>query len=205
MRAAARLLLIEGDAIRPILDGAAPSELGLPTVCDGWSVRDVVAHCSAALAMTASGDLHGFSPAENQADVDERKPWDISDLLAELYDGSAKAAVAIDAADGRFDGVGLGEWIHGGDIREPLGADDPYESPGVDLAVELLIERSRIRGGAGVEVTIGGDTMGFGNGEVRGAVETDRATFVRLCGGRRPDPARYRLDGVEAAALVLFD
>jgi hypothetical protein len=33
---------------------------------------------------------------------------------------------------------------------------------------------------------------------------TDAETFVRLCGGRRPDPARYELAGADPGQLVLF-
>lgn len=201
MRPAAELLLIERTAIRPVLDAAQPSDFGLATVCDGWSVRDVIAHCAAALSMTGSGSLHGFSPAENQQDVDERKTWEIPAVLDELY---ARYEAAIDLAAGALDGVGLGEWMHGGDIRDPLGATDAYTSPGVDLALELLIERSRARAMTGVDLSIDGQIVRFGSGDPLGRVETDLETFVRLCGGRRPDPQGYRLDGIEASALDLF-
>jgi hypothetical protein len=84
------------------------------------------------LTRTASGDLHGFTPADNQADVDVRAAWPITAVVDELFAGYEAAASAIDRAADRLDGVGLGEWIHGGDVREPLGASDPYTSAGAD-------------------------------------------------------------------------
>lgn len=204
MRPAAALLLMERDAIRPILATASPEEFDLPTVCDGWSVRDVLAHCAAALTQTAASALHTFSPADNQRDVDERRPWLVADVLDELYAGYEAAAGVIDAANGRLDGIGLGEWVHGGDVREPLGAPDAYVSPGVDLALELLLDRSRTNGAVGLDVVIDGRRFTFGDGPADGHLTTDLETFVRLAGGRRPSPDRYVLEGAQPTDLVLF-
>ncbi|MGH8965012.1 MAG: maleylpyruvate isomerase family mycothiol-dependent enzyme, partial [Actinomycetes bacterium] len=112
----ARLLLTERDALLPLLRRTSADAFDRPTVCTDWSVRDVIAHCASALIRVATGTAHGFSPAENQADVDERRPWPIADVLAELehaYElGAQSDAVAL---------LALGEWVHGGDIREALG------------------------------------------------------------------------------------
>jgi hypothetical protein len=82
----------------------------------GWSVRDVLAHCAPALGTAAAGTSPGFSPEENQRDVDERKPLPIQDVLDELEARYAAAAIAM--AEGRLDGLALGEWLHGGDVRD---------------------------------------------------------------------------------------
>jgi hypothetical protein len=121
-----------------------------------------------------------------------------------LYAGYESAAGAIDVAGGALDGIGLGEWIHGGDVREPLGADDPYASAGSDLAVGLLVERSVLRRATRVAVDIDGVTYLFGVGSLAGTLRTDVETFVRLTSGRRPDPARYELADVGAGDLILF-
>ena len=204
MRSAARLLLIERDAIRPVLAAAEPEVFDLPTVCDGWSVRDVLAHCASALSRTTSGDLHRFTPADNQADVDERASWPLVDVVDELFAAYEGAASVIDRAEGRLDGIGLGEWIHGGDVREPLGAPDPYTSAGVELAVPLIVERSIERGAPGVVFDVDEEQFFFGVGEPMGAVRTDLETFVRLVSGRRPDPRRFTTEGVSVASLLLF-
>ena len=205
MRAAAQLLLVEAAAIRPMLASTPPAHFDRPTVCDGWSVRDVIAHCAAALTRAACQDLHRFTPEDNQADVDERRSWPLEDVLAEVFSGYQAGAEAIDAADGALDGIGLGEWIHGGDIREGLGAPRPYTSQGVELALPLLILRSAVLDKPSIGVTIGDYTGVFGPiGDVLGTVEADLETFIRLCGGRRPDPARYRLDNCAPEDFVLF-
>ena len=191
--------------IGPILRGADPADFERATACDGGTVRDVMAHCAAALTRTASGDVHDFSPASNQADVDARRHLTVGDVLAELLRGYEDAAVAIDKAGGVLDGVGLGEWMHGGDIREALGLAGAYASEGIDLALGLLVERSRRMEKPGVRVRLPGGDLEFGTGRLAGMVTTDRETFVRICGGRTPDPARFYNEGdVAIAAMVLF-
>jgi uncharacterized protein (TIGR03083 family) len=204
MRPAARILLLEAAALRPIIESTPQDALDLPTVCAGWSVRDVLGHCGAVLHDAAAGTRREFTPEENRRDVDERRRWPLQDVLAELFSGYQAAAEAIDRAGGTLDGVGLGEWIHGGDVRDAVGAPGAYVSAGIALAVPLLIERSRFCGAPRVDVTIDEVAYTFGSGERVGALATDVETFVRLCSGRRPDPARYSLGGASPADLVLF-
>ena len=46
-----RLLSVERDALLPLLRARGDGDFTLPvTACPGWTVRDVLAHCSAALA-----------------------------------------------------------------------------------------------------------------------------------------------------------
>ena len=81
MRPAAELLVIEAAAIRPILEQTTARQFELPTICTGWSVRDVIAHCGAALTHIANGTLHRFTPEDNQRDVDERRSWRLRKVL----------------------------------------------------------------------------------------------------------------------------
>jgi uncharacterized protein (TIGR03083 family) len=204
---AARLLLAERDALLPILRGTPGEAFDRPTVCVGWSVRDVLAHCGSALTRVAEGRVHRFTPEDNQGDVDERKPWPLDAVLAELERGYAAAAAAMTAAAGRLDGVALGEWIHGGDVREALGEPGAYESEGLDEALVLLAERSRRLALPATlvrlpdrELSLGAEA---GDGHVATLV-TDAATLIRLCSGRHPDPARLALDGADAGRYLLF-
>ncbi|MDH4119699.1 MAG: maleylpyruvate isomerase family mycothiol-dependent enzyme [Acidimicrobiia bacterium] len=204
MRAAARLLDLESRALPPILDALDPAQFQLPTVCDLWSVRDVIAHCAAAMTRLAAGTTSGYTAADNQVDVDTRREWPIERVIAELRDAYPAAVDAVELANGSADGVGLGEWVHGGDLRDALGVDGAYASVGVDLAVGLLSERSRRLGVPGVHATVDGIDIPFGEGPPSGWLRTDTSTFVRLCAGRKPDPNAYTLSGVEPGALVLF-
>lgn len=218
MRDAARILLIEAEAIRPILGSLEPEQYHIETVCTGWSVRDVLGHCGAALSMAVTKSLHGFSPAENEIDVAERRGWPIEDVLDELFRGYAAAAIEIEAAGGGLDGLGLGEWLHGGDVRDAVGAPHAYVSEGVDLAFDLMLERStathRPQGETSqnaiadkpvLDVRVDGVARRFGgSGDAVGSLTTDMETFIRLTGGRRPNPDRFALDGAEPSDLVLF-
>jgi uncharacterized protein (TIGR03083 family) len=218
MRDAATVLLVESEAIRPILASLEPEAFGYETVCTGWSVRDVLAHCGAALSMAATDALHGFSPSENEVDVQERRSWPIERVLDELFDGYAIAVLEIEKADGGLDGLGLGEWMHGGDVRDAVGAPDPYTSDGADLAFDLLLDRSAanyrpqsqtsqaaVAGKPRLDILVDGLERRFGGlGDAVGSLTTDVETFIRLCGGRRPDPARFVLTGAKPSELTLF-
>jgi uncharacterized protein (TIGR03083 family) len=202
----ARLLLTERDALLPLLGRTPPAAFDRPTVCTGWTVRDVLAHCAAALLRLAEGRLHRFTPRDNELDVAERRPWPLTDVLAELERGYSAAAPALAGAAGRLDGVALGEWIHGGDVREALDAPGAYESDGVETALVLLVERSRDRAVPATLVRLDGRELLLGpaGNRARAELVTDVATLVRLCSGRHPDPARYRLRGADPADYDLF-
>ena len=60
----AELLLTERDALLPILRTLEPDQFDLETCCTGWAVRDVLAHCSAALTRVSSGTMHRFRPQD---------------------------------------------------------------------------------------------------------------------------------------------
>jgi uncharacterized protein (TIGR03083 family) len=204
----ARLLLAEQAALLPILRAATPAEFDLPTCLPGWSVRDVLAHCAAAFTMTATRSWHGFSPAENQRDVDARRDWPISTLLDELDSGYRVTADAATAAGGRLDGLALGEWVHGGDVRSALGRPDAYASEGAEDALVLLIERAGLLDQGVPRTTVSladGRTLTLGTAEPPATLTTDLATLVRLCAGRDPDAAAYTLTGAEPDAYRLFE
>ena len=207
---AGRLLLTEAGALLPVLRDTAPQAFDLPTVLPGWSVRDVLAHCSAALGMAVTGRFHGFTAEDNARDVAERAGWPVDRLLAELADSYSGAAAAMDAADGRMDGLALGEWVHGGDVRNALGRPDAWASAGLDDALALLVERSVVRDVPATRVTLTAPgprrelSLGRADGEQAVSLETDAAGLIRLCAGRSPDPGGYRLDGANPSALLMF-
>jgi uncharacterized protein (TIGR03083 family) len=201
----ARLLLTERDALLPILRRTPVADFDRPTVCTGWSVRDVLAHCGSAMTRLADGTMHGFTPEENEADVAERRGWPLERVLAELEAGYTAAAPIVAAAGGDLDGLALGEWVHGGDVREPLAEPRPYASEGADDALVLLVERSRRRGLPPTRVKLANRVLTLGgDGPIEAELEADVETLVRLCSGRRPDPARFHLVGAGADRYVMF-
>jgi len=204
MRPAALMLLAEADALPPILRRLDERDFNVPTVLPGWTVRDVIAHCSGAMSHVVDGTLHRFTPEDNEADVQTRRSWPTGDLIDELVAGYRATAHAIDASGGLLDGLGLGEWVHGGDVREALGRDDAYISAGVEYAIDLIVERSREAEVPNVMVTVGAREVTLGVGVPVGRLTTDVACLVRLVAGRNPDEWSYTITGVAPGDLVLF-
>ncbi|MGH3327972.1 MAG: maleylpyruvate isomerase family mycothiol-dependent enzyme [Streptomycetales bacterium] len=205
----ARLLLTEQAALLPILERTPPESFDRPTILPGWSVRDVMAHCGAALSMVARGTVHAFTAELNEVDVAKRRGWPLPALIEELRQGYQAAAAAITAAGGPLDGMALGEWVHGGDIREALEEPLAYESAGVEDALVLLIERSRQphRHVPPTRVRCDDRELALGSrGDPgpRAELSTDTATLVRLCCGRHPDPSRFTLEDAHPQDYVLF-
>jgi uncharacterized protein (TIGR03083 family) len=207
MTTASRLLRTERDALLPILRARAAADFELPTVLPLWSVRDVLAHCSAALNLTAAQAMHSGSPAENQVDVEHRRDWTIDRLLDELAGGYDGAADVVEAIGGRYEAVALGEWTHGGDVRMAWGIEDAYASAGVDDALALLnlysmSPRSELPPTA--VLLTDREPLRLGTADPVATLTTDTATFVRMWAGRDPDPARFTLTGAEAEEFVVF-
>ena len=204
MRRAAEILLVATAEFERVLD-LGPDGLDLPTPCEAWSLRDVVAHCSGSLLRAVEDRLHHFTPEDNEGDVEERRVWPFADVRAELVKTAGPAASIIDSASGELDGIGLGVWVHSGDVRDAVGTTDAYAAPGLDLGLQLLLERST-RTPYSLTVDLGNQHLRFGGGvdPPIGTLTTDADTFVRLTAGRKPDPSRFELSGVARDQLVLF-
>lgn len=203
----ARLLRAEHDALLPILHRTPEAKFGNPTACPGWSVRDVLAHCSSALHRTITGSLHAFTPEQNEVDVAERRPWPLQDVLSELASGYLGGGELIASAGGRLDGIALGEWIHGGDVRDALGEPAAYASEGYDDACALLVERTRQRAIPLTEVQIDNSLLLLGApapDRQPARLRTDRSTLMRLVSGRPARSADYELTGATAGELLVF-
>jgi len=203
----ARLLRAEREALLPILRRTPEEAFGRPTACPGWSVRDVLAHCAAALSRAAAGDLHAFTPELNEIDVAERRGRPLADLLSELAAGYDQGGAAIAAAGGRLDVIALGEWLHGGDVREALGEPLAYASDGFDDACVLLGDWTRRRRIPLVTADIDGTTRTFGVARPDRApatLVTAGPVLMRLFAGRPADAAGYRLAGATPAELNVF-
>jgi uncharacterized protein (TIGR03083 family) len=140
-----RLLRAEHGALLPILHAAAEQAFALPTACPGWSVRDVVAHCAAALTRVVAGRLHAVTPELNEIDVAERRGWPLRGVLSEPERGYLAAGPVIGDAGGRLDALALGERLHGGDVRAAFGEPLAYESAGFGDACVLLAGWARRR------------------------------------------------------------
>lgn len=203
----ARMLRAEHDALLPILQRTPEQAFNRPTACPGWSVRDVLAHCAAALSRTTTGDLHAFTPELNEIDVAERRDWPLADVLSELAAGYLEAGKVIAQANGKLDVLALGEWLHGGDVRDTLGEPAAYASDGFEDACVLLADRTRRRQIPLLKVHLPGSELTLGAGQPDRApatLHTGRSTLMRLIAGRPADASDYQLAGATTAELVVF-
>lgn len=208
-----RLLTIERDALVPLLRARADADFALPVAaCPGWTVRDVLAHCSSTLMRVVEGRFEdgAFSPESNDRDIAERADWSNARVVDELERAMTEAGPVIGGAGGRLDGIALGEWVHAGDVRTALGEPGAYAGPGLPAALALLATLTRDRGHVPLHADLDDVDEPLKLGAVSGERPPgrfigDAPTLVRLYAGRVPgDAAGYELAGVEAAELNLF-
>lgn len=207
-----RLLLTERDALMPLLRSTPEEKFALRTACPGWTVREVLAHCGAALVRIVEGRLEEgvFSPESNAADVAERVDWPLGRVLDELERGFTEAGPVIAThGDGLLDTVALGEWVHAGDVRDAWGEPGAYGGGGAAPALELLSVASRRRDTPRLRATLG-DTrqpLVLGNdipGRPPARLAADVPTLIRLYSGRPLVGTRYDLNGAQEHELVIY-
>ncbi|MEY7981075.1 maleylpyruvate isomerase family mycothiol-dependent enzyme [Streptomyces pilosus] len=207
-----RLLTVERDALVPLLRGRADADFALPvTACPGWTVRDVLAHCSAALSRVVESRFEKgvFSPGSNARDIAERAQWANSRGVDELERGMTEAGPLIAKAGGVLDVLALGEWVHAGDVRVALGEPGAYAGAGLPYALELLAQVTCLKGHLSLHADLDDADeplrLGGTSGERPPARYIgDGPTLVRLYAGRPVDGASYELAGAEAAELNIF-
>ncbi|MER6981546.1 maleylpyruvate isomerase family mycothiol-dependent enzyme [Streptomyces carpinensis] len=211
-----RLLVMERDALIPLLRARSDADFALPTAaCPGWTVRDVLAHCSAALMRVVESRFEKgvFSPESNERDIAERADWANARVVDELERGMTEAGPVIARAGGVLDMIALGEWVHAGDVRETFGEAGAYGGVGLPYALPLLVRVTREKGHLPLHADLDDIDEPLRLGDVSGERTParyigDAATLVRLYAGR-PVPeaaagAGYELAGAETAELNIF-
>lgn len=207
-----RLLTLERDALVPLLRSRPDTDFALPTpACPGWSVRDVLAHCSSALIRVVESRFEKgvFSPESNDRDIAERADWTNAQVVDELERGMTEAGPVIAKAGGVLDRIALGEWVHAGDVRDVLGEPGAYAGAGLPDALALLARITRERGHVPLHADLDDVDEPLLLGEVSGERTPARfigeaATLVRLYSGRSVKGADFELVGVEAGELNMF-
>ncbi|MFG3101842.1 maleylpyruvate isomerase family mycothiol-dependent enzyme [Streptomyces sp. NPDC048182] len=208
-----RLLLLERDELVPLLRARPEADFALPVAaCPGWSVRDVLAHCAAALTRVVEGRFEegAFSPAANDRDIAERAERGSAEIVDELERGLTEAGPVMARADGPLDGIALGEWVHAGDVREALGEPGAYGGRSLPEALALLAALTRRQGRVALHADLDDADEPLRLGEATGERPPgrflgDAATLVKLYAGRPVEPGpEWELAGVEAAELNIF-
>jgi uncharacterized protein (TIGR03083 family) len=89
-------LRAERDASLTIMKSLTDEEWNAPSDCDGWAVRDVVAHMGSVLHGVADPsvmpDMAGGTEPAMEAPVAERRAWTVEDVLAEFETYSGQIA-----------------------------------------------------------------------------------------------------------------
>lgn len=207
-----RLLVAERDVLVPLLRERAEEDFAAGTCCPGWSVRDVLAHCGAALSRVVEGRLEEgvFSPESNDRDIAERAGWSVAEIVDEVERGMGAAVGAIADAGGALDGVALGEWVHAGDVREAWGLPGAYGGSQLALALPLLAHLTHVRGTVPLHADLDDldDPLRLGASSGDGPPARyigGATTLVRLYSGRRPPAGTsYELAGATEAELNLY-
>ncbi|MEU6522460.1 maleylpyruvate isomerase family mycothiol-dependent enzyme [Streptomyces sp. NPDC046924] len=207
-----RLLTVERDVLIPLLRQRPDADFAVPVAaCPGWTVRDVLAHCSAAFTRVLEGRFEKgvFSPASNDQDIAERAEWSNRRVVDELERGMTEAGPVIAKAGGALDVLALGEWVHAGDVREAFGEPGAYGGAGLPYALGLLAQVTSQKGHLSVHADL--DDMdeplrlgGLSGERPPARYIGDGPTLVRLYAGRPVDGAAYELAGAEAAELNIF-
>jgi uncharacterized protein (TIGR03083 family) len=120
-----RLAQDERADLADLLGGLTPEQWDAPTLCDKWSVRDVVAHIISYDDLGSVGFVGRFAAGRfnpdqaNQVGVDQYTTLSSDELLAELKNhlGPAGLTARFGGRIGLVDGL-----IHHQDIRRALGA-----------------------------------------------------------------------------------
>ncbi|MBJ6639195.1 maleylpyruvate isomerase family mycothiol-dependent enzyme [Streptomyces sp. DHE7-1] len=207
-----RLLNAEREVLIPLLRARADADFALPAAaCPGWTVRDVLAHCSAALTRVVEGRFEEgvFSPASNDRDIAERAGWTNARIVDELERAMAEAGPVIAKAGGVLDAIALGEWVHAGDVREALGEPGAYAGGGLPDALALLAHVTREKEHLWLHADLDDLDEPLRLGAAAGDAPParyigDAPTLVRLYSGRPVSGAGYELAGAREGELNIF-
>jgi uncharacterized protein (TIGR03083 family) len=185
------------------LAGLTPAQWDSPTLCAGWSVRDVVAHCVSFEGLSCGQLVARFLKGRLQTDRIN------AIAVAALNDRSTDELIALlrDNAEPHGLGGGFGgrialtdNMIHQQDIRRPLGIPRMITTERLNTAMDFIRYAPTIRGAwraRGVQLVATDLDWSYGRGpEVRGPGE---ALLMVMAG--RPDALRD-LDGPGAGTLA---
>jgi uncharacterized protein (TIGR03083 family) len=207
-----RLLAVERDALIPLLRARSDADFALSTAaCPGWTVRDVLAHCSAALMRVVESRFEKgvFSPESNDRDIAERAGWSNARVVDELERGMTEAGPVIARAGGVLDMIALGEWVHAGDVREVFGAPGAYAGAGLPDALTLLVRITREKEHLPLHADLDDvdEPLRLGAAVAGGPPARyigDAPTLVRLYAGRPVNGSGYELAGAREGELNIF-
>ncbi|MGW0825497.1 maleylpyruvate isomerase family mycothiol-dependent enzyme [Streptomyces sp. NPDC002845] len=123
---------------------------GTPSLCDGWTVHDVVAHLVDTARTTRIGFVSGMVRArfdfhrQNARGVERERATSPQETLERLRQVASRRSTPPAPLDSRL----VEEVVHGEDIRRPLGLTRSYPQEAVVRALRLQTRTSESFGGA---------------------------------------------------------
>lgn len=175
-----------------------------PSLCEGWTVHDVVAHMVDTARTTRLSFLAGLVRAgfnfdrQNARGVERARGASPQETLERLRQVASRTSIPPAPLDTRL----VEEVLHGEDIRRPLGIAHSYQQEAVVRALRLQARTSASFGGAKelvarVQLTATDTDLSLGDGpEVRGTA----LSLLMAVSGRRV--ALNELDGPGVATLT---
>lgn len=193
----------ERQALADDLASLTADQWQTPSLCEAWTVHDVLAHLTSAAKMTPPKFLSRFAAAGFNFDK-----FAARQVAVEGSGGPAGTLAAFRAAQSRTSAppgpkdTWLGEaFVHGEDIRRPLGIAHTYPLPYVTRVIKLYANSNAIIGGktrvAGLTLRATDTDFSIGAGPV---VEGSAVDLMLAASGRKHALAGLSGPGVETLA-----
>lgn len=163
------------------LKSLEPGQWCTKSLCAGWDVHDVVAHLVDTAKTTRLGFIRRMPAAgfdfdrDNAAGVAREKTSDPARTLAEFQAASLRTSTSPVALATRL----VEAFVHGEDIRRPLGISRDYPPEHVATALGYQVTTS-VKIGGGKELARGWRLVATDNGFAHGDGPEVRATAITL-------------------------
>jgi uncharacterized protein (TIGR03083 family) len=194
-------IAIERRALADMLAGLDDEQWKVPSLCSGWTVREVAAHLAMPFSLSLPkmmvkivqkrGDFNRM--ADDWAKAEQRSNAELVELLRAN-------------AENRFKPPGFGPEaplsdvvIHGQDIRRPLGLPTEVDADHASVVLDLLVSKQATKGFVdkgrfdGLELQATDTGWSYGQGA---AVHGPAAALLSAMAGRRAVLAELSGDGV---------
>ncbi|MGV0813664.1 maleylpyruvate isomerase family mycothiol-dependent enzyme [Mycolicibacterium boenickei] len=195
---------VERAALTADLENLDDAQWETPSLCDGWTVHDALAHLLDVAMTTRVGFVIDMARArfdfdrQNARGIERARRASPRETLEQLRRVASRTSTPPAPLDTRL----VEEVVHGEDIRRPLGLSHTYSEEAVVRALRQQARVSRSFGGAKelltqVRVTATDADLSIGAGpEVRGTA----LALLLVVSGRRV--ALAELDGPGLATLA---
>ena len=190
------------------LDGTAAS----PRVpaCPEWSIQDLLAHLAGNCTDILEGNVEGAaSPEWTARQVERRRGWTFSEVLAEWDRAGPQAAGLLDDFPGRYGEMLIADVTsHEHDVRGALARPGARDSRAMGVAIDFLVNVFLHTGanslGVGpLEVRAGGRTWVVGGGPVDDDPDAWRNALMTENGSPEAEPkATVAADTFELARAI---